>query len=329
VPLTKAKASCLLSMMLWVEGTLVPSHPALSIWQFWWNSMWILDLAKRIRSIPTAEAMTDVPPLMRFELNLAASAVEVALSGVSLPVPLESENDARMLKAIDVDICCDKRRSSMLKEFVNAALVGISVELPKWSGKNLTTATSSITGNGFAVPKFVHHRRISSATDGSKSPQKPKVSLISNSAENLSPSISALSIASRSTFSLDSPFGTPRLGTSSSSTSFASESDEIASAYKSPSLKLSPDSFKRDQSRFFNPFSSPFVSIQVGARSAFFEQRPEIKTLLKKCAFCQKIESQVNEFQVCSGCMTTEQVAYCSADCQLTHWPIHKLNCRK
>ena len=286
--------------------------------------MWILDLAKRIRSIPTAEAMTDVPPLMRLELNLAASAVEVALSGVSLPVPLESENDGRMLKVVDANICCEERRNSMLKEFVNAALVGISVELPKWSGKLLTTATSSISGNEFAVPKFFHHQRMSSETDGTKSPQQnPVVSL------NLSPSLSALSIASRSTFSLNSPFGTPRLGTSSSSTSFASESDEIASAFKSPSQKVSPDSFKRDQSRFFNPFSSPFVSIQVGARSTFFEKRPEVQTLLKTCSFCQKIESHVNEFQVCSGCMTNQQIAYCSADCQLTHWPIHKLNCRQ
>lgn len=48
-------------------------------------------------------------------------------------------------------------------------------------------------------------------------------------------------------------------------------------------------------------------------------------TAIRYCNRCQTLESEQQQLQKCGKC---RQTLYCSRDCQLKHWPLHKIVCR-
>lgn len=52
-----------------------------------------------------------------------------------------------------------------------------------------------------------------------------------------------------------------------------------------------------------------------------------IDNIVKKhCTFCGKSADKVSH-QVCSGCIL--RVCYCSTECQIQHWALHKQECKR
>lgn len=47
---------------------------------------------------------------------------------------------------------------------------------------------------------------------------------------------------------------------------------------------------------------------------------------LKMCSNCGKLEGRNGEFSSCSKCLNC---VYCSRECQVLHWPVHKIECKK
>ena len=52
--------------------------------------------------------------------------------------------------------------------------------------------------------------------------------------------------------------------------------------------------------------------------------RLDKKTTITPCSFCAKKLG----LQQCSGCSRTDSTRYCSRECQVAAWPLHKALCR-
>jgi hypothetical protein len=149
IPLTKFKASILLSMCLWVEATLAENHPAVGMWTFWWQPAWWIELAARCKGIPASETHMDLPAWLIIELRMAAASAEALLLKTSPPALA-----GRRLFVVKGS-CCAERRAAALEQFSSillqhpspADLSCIGTPLGLGSGGQLGGASTIVAGS--------------------------------------------------------------------------------------------------------------------------------------------------------------------------------------
>ena len=86
-------------------------------------------------------------------------------------------------------------------------------------------------------------------------------------------------------------------------------------------LKKCPDAKIRD--------IFAFTDAQLGADALTSDpdlQKQSRKANKRTCGSCQTQEQFRGDFSLCSRC---KKVAYCSKDCQKSHWKQHKKECAK
>lgn len=360
-PLTRVKASCLLSTTLWIEATLAASHPCAAMWRFWWCTHWWCDMMQRIRGVPLGETHADVSPWLRFELNAAAQESESLLRGggglvqvgaaamVAATATTAQAAPPRQFALARLDVCCAPRRLGALRQRLDAILVslGAAPRSPPpppphtslhHSPHQSTAFGGALTtiGQGFVATRPpLHLRGASTSSGGSGS---------SRAAGELSPALSALSLGASS--SRDSLF---TLSASSSATSFASDLDvEVANdktpsggiarspiAQRRPAVPPDPTLALAGMAPYANAFTASFAAAPFSVLKVFSppqQPQPQPSSMppplvaRKQCAACGQPE-RASQFDVCSGCMSVKHVSYCSVACQLAHWPAHKLVC--
>lgn len=75
-----------------------------------------------------------------------------------------------------------------------------------------------------------------------------------------------------------------------------------------------------------SPFATAFINEESISSSRIIDKANILteNEIFSCCNYCGKLEKYSHEFQVCSGCLKT---CYCSAECQLSSWNLHKQSC--
>ena len=69
-----------------------------------------------------------------------------------------------------------------------------------------------------------------------------------------------------------------------------------------------------------------FADPKTKQRSDRTDAKQKKKVAFHQCAMCNSTESFLNDYMKCSRC---GRVFYCSKECQVKHWPVHKATCKK